>query len=175
MNRTRARATRAPTPHGFTLIELMVTIFVAAILLAIAVPSFKHIIKSTHLSGASNDLLATLKYARTEAVSRGQQIAVNASSSGQWDDGWQAVAPAASAGTDVMLRRHEPLRDGYTIAITPNGTTRVSFDSQGGSTLDHSTCFTLAADDTSAHTAPSHIEILPSGAIHSVSQCTATP
>jgi type IV fimbrial biogenesis protein FimT len=54
--------------RGFTLIELMVTIAVAAILLAIATPSFTSIINSNRLTSASNEMVATLQAARMEAV-----------------------------------------------------------------------------------------------------------
>ena len=55
-------------PKGFTLIELMVTIAVAAILLAIATPSFTSIINSNRLTSAANEMVATLQAARMEAV-----------------------------------------------------------------------------------------------------------
>lgn len=74
MQRTRgpARATtngyQVAGSQGFTLIELMVTIAVAAILLAIATPSFTSIINSNRLTGAANEMVVTLQAARMEAV-----------------------------------------------------------------------------------------------------------
>ncbi|WP_363797871.1 GspH/FimT family pseudopilin [Lysobacter firmicutimachus] len=53
---------------GFTLIELMVTIGIAAILLALALPSFTESIRSNRVSTATNQLLATINLARTEAL-----------------------------------------------------------------------------------------------------------
>jgi type IV fimbrial biogenesis protein FimT len=53
---------------GFTLIELMVTILVAAMLLAVAVPSFQSTINSNRLAGATNELLTSLQTARIEAM-----------------------------------------------------------------------------------------------------------
>lgn len=62
--------------YGFTLIELMVTIAVAAILLAIATPSFTSIINSNRLTSASNEMVATLQAARMEAVRRNTAVNV---------------------------------------------------------------------------------------------------
>jgi type IV fimbrial biogenesis protein FimT len=53
---------------GFTLIELMVTIAVAAILIAIAVPSFKNLTVSNALTTAANDMVGALNLARMESI-----------------------------------------------------------------------------------------------------------
>ena len=50
--------------RGFTLIELMVTIAVAAILLALAVPSFKTLTVSHALTTTANDIVGALNLAR---------------------------------------------------------------------------------------------------------------
>lgn len=64
---TRGRARRS---GGFTLIELMVTTFVAAILITIAIPSFQHIIASKRLTTTANKLVGALNMARMEAIKR---------------------------------------------------------------------------------------------------------
>lgn len=60
----------APTrvPRGFTLVELMVTIVVAAILTAIAVPNFRNLILSNRLTTTANEVVDALNIARMEAV-----------------------------------------------------------------------------------------------------------
>jgi type IV fimbrial biogenesis protein FimT len=53
---------------GFTLVELMITIAVAAILLLIAVPSFSKIINTNRLNAAANAMIGALNTARMAAI-----------------------------------------------------------------------------------------------------------
>ena len=91
---------------GFTLVELLVTISVAAILLSVAVPSYTSLIGSSHSSDAVKKLAASFSHARSEAVTRGENITVCASTdfavcSGdtQWETGWIVLSAA-----NVVLR-----------------------------------------------------------------------
>lgn len=53
---------------GFTLIELLVTIGIGAILVALALPSFTEAIRSNRVTTAANQMLATVNFARGEAL-----------------------------------------------------------------------------------------------------------
>jgi len=64
-----------PTVRGFTLIELMVTLTVAMILLAIAVPSFTYVTVSSRLTTTANELVTALTVARSEAIKRNVPVA----------------------------------------------------------------------------------------------------
>jgi type IV fimbrial biogenesis protein FimT len=55
---------------GFTLIELMFTVVVLAVLLGIGVPNFRDFVRNSRMTAAANDLLADLNLARSEAVKR---------------------------------------------------------------------------------------------------------
>jgi type IV fimbrial biogenesis protein FimT len=57
---------------GFTLIELVVTIAVGAILLALAIPSFTRTLVSARLTATANEVTAALSQARLEAIRRNQ-------------------------------------------------------------------------------------------------------
>ncbi len=61
---------RVRASAGFTLVELIVTIAVAAILITVAVPSFKHMIESNRLSTTANNLVSALRTAQMEAIKR---------------------------------------------------------------------------------------------------------
>jgi len=99
---------------GFTLIELMVTVAVVAILAAVAFPSLQETLRSNRVTAASNDLLASLALARSEAVrgTRGAGIcssADGASCGGNWNNGWIVWQDANgngvfSPGVDVVVR-----------------------------------------------------------------------
>lgn len=59
---------------GVTLIELMVTVAVAIILLGIAVPSFQSVIRTNRIASLTNELVAALNLARSEAITRGTTV-----------------------------------------------------------------------------------------------------
>src|SRR5450830_1101578 len=78
-------ATHPRCLRGFTLIELMVVVAVAAILMAVAAPNFSAAMSSTRLGSQANDLIADLRLARSEAATRGA---------------WVVVCPSANGGTN---------------------------------------------------------------------------
>lgn len=56
------------------MIELVITLVVVGILATIAVPSIRNIIKDHRLSGYTNDLVADMNYARSEALKRSTPV-----------------------------------------------------------------------------------------------------
>ena len=79
-------------PRGFSLIELMITIAVAAILFGIAVPQFSTVMQNARMGSARNSLFTAFQLARTEAITRRVHVVVcasaeGASCSGAWDSG----------------------------------------------------------------------------------------
>jgi len=81
---------------GFTLVELMITLFIAAILITVAVPSFTATIQNNRVTTQINEFVSTLNLARTEAIKRGARVTVCKSadasncdtSSTGWEQGW---------------------------------------------------------------------------------------
>ncbi|MES9948898.1 MAG: GspH/FimT family pseudopilin [Candidatus Thiodiazotropha sp.] len=54
--------------QGYTLLELLVTLAIAAVLMAFVVPGFQGLIERNNVAATSNDMLGALLYARSEAV-----------------------------------------------------------------------------------------------------------
>ena len=65
-----------PREGGFTLVELMVTVAVLAIMAGLAVPGFRATVNANRLTGSVNELVNALQTARMEAIRRNQRTAV---------------------------------------------------------------------------------------------------
>jgi type IV fimbrial biogenesis protein FimT len=81
--------------HGFTLIELMVTLAVGIVILAIGIPSFLTMMSNNQATAYANELVGAIRYARSEAVNRASDVAICASNNNQtacsgtdWNNGW---------------------------------------------------------------------------------------
>lgn len=88
----------APSYTGFTLIEMIVTVAVLAILLGLAVPAFQDTLAKRRLVGAAEQLYADLHYARGEAIKRNADVMVSLSAGTDWCYGI-ALAACACGGT----------------------------------------------------------------------------
>ncbi len=53
---------------GFTIVELMITLALAAVLLTIGIPSFTQLLRKNAITSQSNTILSSLLYARSEAI-----------------------------------------------------------------------------------------------------------
>lgn len=154
----------AKVTRGFSLIELMVTLAVLAILTMVALPSFRSMLQRGKVSGASNALLADLRYARAEAIDRGQVVSLCPSSNGSsctaegkaWESGWlvytypagAASVNVAYAAGDLLLRASGARPD---VAIRTGNDSVISFGQQGqlrpGAALSFVACL-RSGDDT---------------------------
>lgn len=112
---------------GFTLIELMVVLSVAAILASLAVPSFRSVVQNNRLATQANELSGTLNFARGEAIKRGSSVTVCVSTDQATCTGGTAWAGGWIAFVDINRDR----------IVTPNVDTvlRVRGTLEGGSTF----------------------------------------
>lgn len=115
--------------NGFTLIELIITLTIAGVMLALAGPAMRTFILSQRLTTQANDFIADINFARSEAIKRSGNIGVCASSSGSdcsgtWGNGWVVFRDADNSRTwtsgDALLRVHESITGG--IAVNSSAT-----------------------------------------------------
>jgi type IV fimbrial biogenesis protein FimT len=103
------------TARGFTLVEVLVTLLVASILLAVAGPAFSNLVEQGRLTTTTNQLLTTLHMTRSEAIRRGHLVTLCTSTNGTacsasqgWDAGWILYANPNGAeqppGPESILR-----------------------------------------------------------------------
>lgn len=125
-----ARRPSARRSAGFTMIELLMTIVVIAILSAVAVPAMREFNVRANVSTTTNDIVVALNLARSEAVKRGRMVSVVRTGS-SWSNGWTVQT---DDGT-VLSQRAAVLQDYRVLgaAVGPGAPVdRVIFTGTGG-------------------------------------------
>lgn len=126
---------------GFTIVEFMVVLTIAAIFITFAVPSYYQMIQNNKVTTVANKLSASFNFARMEAVKRGVRVAVcptgNSSFTAcgdntQWSQGWIVFTDADSDNAidstqDLMKIAEAP---GGGVSITSSSSV-VSYNSAG--------------------------------------------
>ena len=92
---------------GFTLVELMVVIFIAAILAGLSVPLFTEFTRNQRIKSATSELTYALTLARGEALKRNLDVVVEPDEDG-WEFGWTVTVDDAA---DPLLVHAAPAYD----------------------------------------------------------------
>lgn len=130
--------------HGFTLVELAITVVVLGILTAIGLPSFTTFLRNTEQRSASESVLHGIQLARAEAVRRNERVRFVIDPNTAW------AVYADGAGTTLQSK---PTREGgphVTLAFTPTVGRRVTFNSFGRVTANADATAALTQIDFSA-------------------------
>ena len=139
----------ATPSRGFTLVELMIGIAVLAILLSIAVPSFREIMRTNRAAAQTNDVVTALKFAQNQASTiAADPVSVcplNASANGcsggtDWNTGILVFndtsgTTGAFDGTDAEIQRWSAYQGDLT-ATGPTSVTFIRTSAAAAATLD---------------------------------------
>jgi type IV fimbrial biogenesis protein FimT len=91
---------------GFTLLELMLTVAIAAILSTIAAPYFRDLVLNNQISSYTNNLVQAAYAARIEAIKRTEQVRVSpinsSSSTNEWGPGLVVYVDLNTPPNDVF-------------------------------------------------------------------------
>jgi type IV fimbrial biogenesis protein FimT len=134
--------------RGFTVIEILVTLSVASILLAMAAPSYRTLVQDSQLIAQSNNFFSAMMLAKSEAIKRSSPTTICPSTNGTacagvtaWTSGWLVFADANNDGT--VDAGEEIIRVGSALSgqstLTSGNRTRVTFAASG---------FTFGFNDT---------------------------
>jgi len=142
---------------GFTLLELMITMAIAAILLTVAVPSFQTTIGNNRLATQTNTLVTDINIARSEAVKRGTGILLCSSANpnaatptctgagNAWTGGWLVFVDADGSNAfdagDTLIKVGQAIGGTATI-LTANTLNTFTYNGDGTSSIiaDFSIC-----------------------------------
>jgi len=122
--------------RGVTLLELMITVAIMAILGSLALPSFSSSLQSNRVATTSNEFMSSVAFARSEAMRNNRGAVMCPSSNGStctgaWQDGWIIWADQNANGTrenatEPVLRRQDAL-----FKQTTSGASAILFSPRG--------------------------------------------
>jgi len=133
----------AQIQKGFTLVELMVTVAVLAILTTVGIPMYDSFIENNRRVTTVNELVSYIHYAHSEAVKRNRHVSLCPSTSGtgcngsNWEDGWIVFVnndndfPALVDSGEEVLKVHESLDGPATLRGATDISNSITFRPKG--------------------------------------------
>lgn len=121
--------------RGLTLMELMVTVAIMAILLVLAVPSFNAFLARGRLSGAAEALAQDLQLAKSEALRNNADVTISLSLGANWCYGSVVSGTACNcttANSCVLRRVDSTAYTGVSLAASSFGGNATTFTARQG-------------------------------------------
>lgn len=126
---------------GFTMVEMLMTIAIAAILTSLAIPSFRYITNSNRIASELNGLLGDLQLARAEAIKEGRTVTVcqstdstSCTNSTSWEKGWIVFSDPTNVGVydvgETYIRKQKQF-SGTDTFVASNNVSVITFNREG--------------------------------------------
>jgi prepilin-type N-terminal cleavage/methylation domain-containing protein len=140
-----------PQP-GFTLVEMLVAVAIAALLLVMAAPQYALWIADAHIRSAAESIASGLRWAQAEAIKRNTQVEfiLNPTTA---TGGWDAHVVTDAAGVFVQTGKFADGAGNSQFAVIPAGTTTVTFS---GWVWSSPQCRRLCGTDACRHNDSEH-------------------
>lgn len=149
---------RRPATRGFTLVELLITVAILAIIVTMALPSFSSTLRSNRVTTQANGMVAALASARAESVVRSRHVTICAADvaaeglpaacgeASDWSKGWVIfVDTATGAPTAIDAASVIQIGEGNDRTDVSTNVAYLRF-SPRGDTTSASTEFVVAPD-----------------------------
>ncbi|MGH8530742.1 MAG: GspH/FimT family pseudopilin [Nevskiales bacterium] len=159
---------------GFTLIELMVTLSIVAILLSLSV-GMQELVMNNRRAAAINEFIAAINFTRNDAITRGQQVSMcrsanqtSCANGAGWEDGWIIFLDRTNPGVlddadpwdadpaepnGEVLKIHGPVT-GLTLRGNANVANFISYNAGGSAFTPPTNGTIMACDSRGLGTAP---------------------
>jgi len=133
--KSRQRGITLTRQRGITIVEIMVTLAIAAVLIGLALPAFNGFVAQRTLTAQVNDFLVGVQYARSEAVRRSARVSLQSmdasDATNEWGNGYCVVA-GNPGNCDAPLRTFVAIGDN---TLNANGAldslATLTFDGRG--------------------------------------------
>ncbi|WP_242112392.1 GspH/FimT family pseudopilin [Luteimonas aquatica] len=155
--------------RGFTLVELMITVAVLAIVCAIAFPSFEGVMRSNRLATTTNEMIASLSLARSEAIRSAHPASICGSDDGSacsddWEGGWLVWDDADGNGEiddEERIVRFSKANAKMSVAGPEGGV--ITFDGRGRRAGNDAQAVVLKAKDCNGDNLQITLAVSPTG------------
>jgi type IV fimbrial biogenesis protein FimT len=133
--------------RGVTMLELIVVLAICALMMSVALPDMRQLIRAYQLKAAVNDLFGAVDLARTEAIARGRRVLLVPAGDADpgWSRGWVVFVDddgdRQPGGGEEVIMRHGPPAAGIAIDAafsSQQGSPYLAYNSMGRSCSDTS-------------------------------------